>query len=130
MIRRILNDFGSAALAIALAVTIWVVATNEQNPSIRDAFPENIPVQVLNMPDGMVVFPEIVKNVSITVRAPQTSWDRLGAEKFEALVDLEGCPLGGTMSRSRSLAAIGSSTSWRSSRLRSARDWKSIWKKS
>lgn len=94
MIRRILNDFGSAALAIVLAVTIWVVATNEQNPSIRDTFPENIPVQVLNKPEGMVVFPEIVKNVRITVRAPQTSWDRLGAEKFEALVDLEGLPPG------------------------------------
>jgi YbbR domain-containing protein len=90
MIRRILNDFGSAALAIVLAVTVWVVATNEQNPSIKDTFPESILVQVLNKPEGMVVFPEIVKNVRITVRAPQTSWDRLGAEKFEALVDLKG----------------------------------------
>lgn len=94
MIRRIFSDFGSVALAVALAVTVWVIATNEQNPSIRDTFPERIPVQVLNKPEGMVIFPEVVKSVEVFVRAPQTSWDRLTAEKFEALVDLDGLPAG------------------------------------
>lgn len=94
MLRRILNDFGSVVLAITLAVTVWVVATNEENPSIKDTFPEPIPVQVLNKPEGTVIFPEIVKTVRLTVRAPQTSWDRLTAEKFEAYVDLGGLPVG------------------------------------
>ncbi|MBM4465193.1 MAG: hypothetical protein FJ014_06540 [Chloroflexi bacterium] len=94
MIRRVFNDFGSVALAIALAVTVWVVSVNEQNPSERDTFPETIPVQVLNKAEGMVIFPEVIKNVRVVVRAPKTSWDRLTAEKFEALVDLEGLPIG------------------------------------
>jgi len=94
MIRRLFNDFSSVALAIALAIAVWVVATNEQNPSTKRTFPENIPVQVLSQPEGMVIFPEVVKSVRVTVRAPQISWDRLGAEKFEALVDLEGLPAG------------------------------------
>jgi len=94
MIRRIFNDLGSVILAIALAFTVWVVATNEQNPSKKDTFPETIPVQVLNKPEGMVIFPEVVKNVRVVVRAPKTSWDRLTAEKFEAKIDLEGLPAG------------------------------------
>ena len=94
MIRRLFNDFSSVALAIALAIAVWVVATNEQNPSTKRTLPENIPVQVLSKPEGMVIFPEVVKSVRVTVRAPQISWDRLGAEKFEALVDLEGLPAG------------------------------------
>lgn len=94
MIRRVLNDFGSAVLAIALAVTVWVVATNEQNPSVKDTFPETIPVQVVNKPEGMVIFPEVVKSVKVTVRAPQTNWERLTADKFEAVIDLQGLPAG------------------------------------
>jgi len=94
MIRRVFNDFSSVVLAIALAVSVWVVATNEQNPSTRRTFPDGIPVQVVNKAEGMVTFPEVVKNVQVVVRVPQTSWDRLIAEKFEALVDLEGLPAG------------------------------------
>jgi YbbR domain-containing protein len=94
MIRRVLDDFGSVALAIILAFTVWVVATNEQNPSIKEAFPEVIPIQVLNKAEGMVIFPDIIKNVRVTVRAPETSWERLTAEKFEAKIDLEGLPAG------------------------------------
>lgn len=94
MIRRVFNDFGSVILATILALTVWVVATDEQNPSIRDTFPETIPVQVLNKAEGMVIFPEVVKTARVVVRAPQTSWDRLSAEKFEALIDLTGLPAG------------------------------------
>jgi len=63
MVRRILNDFGSVGLAILVAVTVWVVATNERYPSITDTFPEDIPVQVVNKAEGMVIFPEVVRNV-------------------------------------------------------------------
>ena len=94
MIRRVFNDLGSVILAIALSVTVWVVAINEQNPRSKDTFPENIPVQVLSKAEGMVIFPEVVKNVKVTVRAPETSWDRLTTDKFEAWIDLEGLPAG------------------------------------
>ncbi|MEE8163474.1 MAG: CdaR family protein [Anaerolineae bacterium] len=94
MIRRVLNNFGSVALAIALAVTVWVVATNEQYPSMKGTFPETIPLQVLNKGEGMVIFADIVKTVKVIVQAPQTSWDRLSADKFEVVVDLEGLPAG------------------------------------
>lgn len=94
MIRRVLNDLGSIALAVALAFTVWVVATNEQNPRSEDTFPENIPIQVLNKAEGLVIFPEVVKNVKVTVRASEASWGRLTADKFEAWIDLEGLPAG------------------------------------
>jgi YbbR domain-containing protein len=94
MIRRVLNDLGSIALAVALAFTVWVVATNEQNPRREDTFPENIPIQVLNKAEGLVIFPEVVKNVKVTVRASEASWGRLTADKFEAWIDLKGLPAG------------------------------------
>jgi YbbR domain-containing protein len=94
MIRRVFNDLSLIALAIALAFAVWVVATSEQNPSIKEAFPENIPIQVLNKAEGLVIFPEVVKTVKVTVRAPEASWGRLTADKFEAWIDLEGLPAG------------------------------------
>jgi YbbR domain-containing protein len=81
-------------LAVALAFTVWVVATNEQNPRVKDTFPENIPVQVLNKAEGLVIFPEIAKSIKVTVRAPEISWERLTADKFEAKIDLKGLPAG------------------------------------
>ena len=94
MIRRNLKDFSSVIWAILLAFTVWVVATNEQNPSTKKVFPEDIPVQVLNKAESMVIFPEVVKSIQVIVRAPQTSWDRLIAAKFEAMIDLNGLPAG------------------------------------
>jgi YbbR domain-containing protein len=95
MIRRLLNDLSSVVLALTLAITVWVVATNEQYPSTKKIFPEAIPIQVVNKAEGMVIFdPEVVESVRLTVRAPETSWDRLTAAKFEAKIDLEGLPAG------------------------------------
>lgn len=94
MIRRLLDDLSLIVLAIALAFTVWVVATNEQNPRVKATFPESIPVQVLNKAEDLVIFPDIVKSVKVVVQAPETNWSRLTVDKFEAWIDLEGLTIG------------------------------------
>ncbi len=77
-------------LALILAVIVWLVSANQENPSVRDTFPDPIPVEVRNKPAGMVVFGDVVDRVQVTIRAPRSSWDNLRSTSFQAWIDLTG----------------------------------------
>ena len=77
-------------LALILAVIVWLVSANQENPSVRDVFPDPIPVEVRNKPAGMVVFGDIVDRIQVSIRAPRNSWDNLRAGSFQAWIDLIG----------------------------------------
>lgn len=86
----IFNRVGTALLALILAVIVWVVSVNQENPSITDVFPELVPVEVRNQPEGTIIFGEMVDRVQVTIRAPRTSWDNLRVSSFQAWIDLAG----------------------------------------
>jgi YbbR domain-containing protein len=92
-LQRFLSNLGTAGLSLFLAVIIWMVAVSQQNPLISDTF-EPIPIEVVNLPDNMVIFSDIPKSLQVTVRAPQSSWRNLSADKFRAWVDLRGLEVG------------------------------------
>jgi YbbR domain-containing protein len=90
MLRRLLNNVGSITLALIFAIIVWVVAANEENPIVEDVFSEAIPIEIINQPEGTVIFGDVVDRVQLTLRAPQASWDELSVNKFRAQVDLTG----------------------------------------
>jgi YbbR domain-containing protein len=94
MLRRLLNNLGSITLALVLAIVVWVVAANEENPILEDTFSEAIPIEIVNQPEGTVIFGDIVDKVQPFLRAPQASWDELGVNKFRAQADLAGLGAG------------------------------------
>ncbi|MGQ9627410.1 MAG: CdaR family protein [Anaerolineae bacterium] len=87
--RNFVNRLGSFFLALILAVIVWVVAVNEENPSRKSIFPESIPIEFLNKPKNMVIFGNVVDRVRLTVQAPQNSWENLRSSSFQAWVDLK-----------------------------------------
>ncbi len=94
MLRWIWNNLGSMVLALTLAIAVWVVATYEENPSVKGLFPEPIPIEVINKPEGMILWPEISEEVRVTIRAPRSSWENLSPNKFRAVIDLSGLTAG------------------------------------
>jgi YbbR domain-containing protein len=94
VIGRILDHLGTFALATILATVVWVIAVNQENPFVRDLYPELIPIEVVNKPDGMVLFSEEVESTQVSVQAPQSSWDDLSVSKFRAQIDLANLPPG------------------------------------
>lgn len=90
MIRRLLDHLGTLALAFVLAAVVWVMAVNQENPSVRNMLPEPIPIEVVNKREELVVFGEVVENTQITLQAPQSSWNDLSPSKFQAQIDLAG----------------------------------------
>jgi hypothetical protein len=88
MLRRLLNNVGSITLALVLAIVVWAIAANEENPIVEDVFSELIPIEIVNQPEGTVIFGDVIDKVQITLRASQASWNELGVNKFRAQADL------------------------------------------
>ncbi|NLD74218.1 MAG: hypothetical protein GX649_16065 [Chloroflexi bacterium] len=87
---RLWDTLGTAVLALVLAVVVWVNAIYQNDAPYQDTFPQAIPIEMLNAPDGMVITnnPDEVANVQI--KAFSSSWDRLTVNNFRVTVDLEG----------------------------------------
>jgi len=91
-LRQLFNRVGTVVLALVLAIIVWVVAVNEEDPSIQNEFPEAIPIEIHNQPPNTIFFGEVQDSVYVTIRAPRTSWDDLRVNSFQAWVDLTNLP--------------------------------------
>ena len=86
---RFADRLGTLLLSVVLALIIWLIATNQQNPLIQNPFPERIPVSVRGL-DGSTQPIQDLSDVQaeIIIRAPQRSWNTLNARDFSAYIDL------------------------------------------
>jgi YbbR domain-containing protein len=82
-------DLGRGVFALALAVLLYFVALSETNPFDQRETGYSVPVQVVNVPPGLVVTtPQ--QSVRLWVTAPQNVFNRLRPENFTAQVDATG----------------------------------------
>jgi YbbR domain-containing protein len=81
-----LSRLGSALLALALAMLVWVIAVREDYP--RGSFSQPIPVSRSGLSENLIVFGDILNEVHIEIRAPKARWSSLQARDFTAWVDL------------------------------------------
>ena len=86
---RFADRLGTLLISVVLALIIWLIATNQQNPLIQNPFPERIPVSVRGL-DGSTQPIQDLSDVQaeIIIRAPQRSWNTLNARDFSAYIDL------------------------------------------
>ncbi|MDQ7030549.1 MAG: CdaR family protein [Ardenticatenia bacterium] len=100
-LRQLLSNLSSFLLALFLGVIIWAVAINSENPLVVRTFPEQIPVDLINVPPGLVPLTGEGESVRLQVRAPRQWWNqverssrRTRVSKFRAWVDLSGLSAG------------------------------------
>ena len=79
-------DIGRALIAVALAGALWIVVQNEQNPERTDVPALAVPVDVVNVPPGLVVVSE-APEIQVRVRLPSESWALLRPGSFRATAD-------------------------------------------
>ncbi len=89
----LINNLSSVVLAILLGIIIWSVATGEENPS-KDGVYAGVPVQVVNLPDGLVILQQSRTTVTVKVRGPVASVDQLSSSSFRAEADLQKLGVG------------------------------------
>ena len=81
-------NIGLGLLSLALAVTLWAFVTNEENPTRTDCVPGAIPVEMVNVPEGLAVAALSDEAVSVRASAPQDICDHLTVDDFRAVADL------------------------------------------
>ena len=91
MVKKWINDLGMILVSLVLAIVVWFVAVQEENPIETGEFQEVIPVEIRNQPTGTTFLPErFQESVELTIRAPQSSWRDLRSDKITAWIDLAG----------------------------------------
>ena len=83
----------SGLLALLLAIVVWVMAVYEQDPPRTDVF-RGVPIQYVNIGEGLVRMGNLEERVSVQLRAPSSQWSSLTADSVEARVDLQGLDVG------------------------------------
>lgn len=89
--RRLIEQLGTLALSVVLALVVWLIAITQQDPLIQGEFGERIPVVVRGLPDGLMPVQDLSKeSVRVVLRAPKSSWDNLTVDDFTAFINLAG----------------------------------------
>ncbi|MCE5259235.1 MAG: hypothetical protein LLG44_09285 [Chloroflexi bacterium] len=83
------DNIGSVALALVLAVVVWVSATYANDRPREDFFPQTIPIDIINLPEGLTLASALDKTAKVRIRAFESSWSTLTSGSFKAVVDLE-----------------------------------------
>jgi YbbR domain-containing protein len=82
------NSLPLGLLSFALALVIWVTVTNEENPSIRRALPQEIPIEQVNVPRSLLPTNTNPAKVSVTISGPRNAVNDVRPEDVVARVDL------------------------------------------
>ncbi|HEY6040652.1 MAG TPA: CdaR family protein, partial [Anaerolineae bacterium] len=90
VIRTLISQLASFALALFFALVVWVVATNEQNPNRQDYLAQALPVEIINRADNLVVYKQSVDTVRVQIRATEATWQNIRSTSFHATVDVGG----------------------------------------
>lgn len=85
--KRIFRNFSAKIICLFLAAGLWIYVGTGQ-ASIGN-FPGDIPLEVRNVPQGLVAVTDIDK-VAVKVVAAANIWKELGAGSFSASIDLTG----------------------------------------
>jgi YbbR domain-containing protein len=89
MARRFWENLGTLALALLLAVVVWAVAVNEENPDEEKTVPA-VTVQSENLPENLILVQQSITQTAVTIRAPRSVWETLTADQIHVTVNLAG----------------------------------------
>ena len=93
-LRWIVSNLPLMILALILAVLAWVVAVEEEDPTLEERYPQPIPVTPPELPEGMVIVGDFDERVQVTVRAPESVRNSLKVDDFTATIHLAGLDAG------------------------------------
>jgi len=94
MMRRITDVISRVVLAFILAVLVWVIAIQEGDPVRADIYPQAILINLVNQPPDTVVYDQSTEVARVTLRAPESVWDRLTADQISVTLNLLDQPYG------------------------------------
>lgn len=90
MARRLWDNLGTLLVALTLAVLVWIIALNEVNPIQDRTFGQSVAINLINTPPNMIITSNVTNRATLTIRAPQQTWQTLVAQQIQVTADLGG----------------------------------------
>jgi YbbR domain-containing protein len=88
------SNVASILLAGLLALAIWIIATQQENPVEETDFDSEIPIQYIGLADGLIVTNEPSETATVSLRVQQSTLSDLSQSDFQVTVDLSGLGAG------------------------------------
>lgn len=92
--RRVLSNVGTLILALLLAVLVWVVASNEEDPLEERAFTRPVAVVVGPHSPDLILTRVGITSTTVTLSAPRSVWETLTENQIHIYADLSGLAAG------------------------------------
>lgn len=96
MLKWIIRNLGTFILAFFLALTVWILAVIAADPDETRVYPRNLALEVTGQDPRLIITGNIPRQVSVTLRAPQSVWTQILANENQvrAVIDLAGLAAG------------------------------------
>lgn len=92
--RRLLSNVGTLIIALLLAVLVWVVARNEEDPLEERAFTRPVAIDVRPASPDLILTSLGVTRTTVTLSAPRSVWETLTENQIHISADLSGLTAG------------------------------------
>ena len=87
----LMPDLATLLLSLVLAVAVWWIAINQENPLVVQDLDERVPISVVGLGENQVIVEDLSNEaVRLRLRAPRNSWTDLTVSDFRATLDLTG----------------------------------------
>jgi len=84
------SNWVSIILALLLALTVWIVASLEENPFQEADLPTPVEIDVKGLAPGLIITNDYPQAARVRVRAQQETWRSISAEDVLVTADLSG----------------------------------------
>lgn len=110
MARRLWDNLGTLLLALFLAVLVWVVAVNDENPLERRTL-EQVPIELVGRPDDMMIMGAVASSARVEISAPRLTLAGLTARQVRVTADV------GSLASGTHLVRLEASTTVQNARI-------------
>jgi YbbR domain-containing protein len=96
MFKWLFHNLRTLLIAFVLALAVWVSAVTAADPDEVRAYPRPIQLEILGQDPALVIVGSLPQQVTITLRAPRSTWSELTSNEGEvrAILDLSGLSAG------------------------------------
>ncbi len=71
------ESLGSLSLAFFLSLIVWVSAVLSSDPTVTRSLPQPLPLEIEGLRNDLTIVDDLPDMVNVTLRAPQSVWDRI-----------------------------------------------------
>jgi YbbR domain-containing protein len=90
LLRQFVKSIPTLILSLALAIAVWISAVSAADPVQQSLYPRPVVIDRIDHDPSLVISTEIPNQVTVTLSAPRSIWDRLRADarSVRATIDL------------------------------------------